>query len=144
MQLYAEVEMIQELGKEINCALTKEPIQVDNQKFLEIDGYSESAHVLCEAYAHIGKLKGAQRQKVLTDAIKMLYVAKLRGGYWRKILLFADDEAAQPFKNGTWYAEAIKKFGFEIRVVEKLKDEIRKKLEKAQKRQKMQNIGGRT
>jgi hypothetical protein len=136
--------MIQEIGKQINCALTqKKQIKVDNQKYLEIDGYSESAHILCEAYAHIGKLKGAQRQKVLTDAIKMLYAEKLLWGDWRKILLFADDNAAKSFESGTWYAMAMEKFGIEIRVVS-FNKETRKIVLDAQNRQVMQNVDGGT
>ena len=141
VQLQAEVEMLQEIGKKIDCVLTKEPIQVDNHMPLEVDGVSKSEYILCEAYAHIGKLKGAQHQKVITDAMKMLYAERLLGGKWRKILLFADDTTAKSFESGTWYAEAIKEFEIEIRIVT-LKDETRYKILEAQKRQVMQNIGG--
>lgn len=140
VQKDAEKKMLRKLEKEINCSLTEKQIEINHKLKLELDGYSESECILCEAYAHIGKLRGAQPRKVLADAIKLLYAERLLPGIWRKILLFADDKAAQPFKNGTWYAEAIKEFGIEIRVSE-LKEKTRKKLEETQKTQKMQNIG---
>lgn len=141
VQNEAENEMIRQLEKEINCSLTEKQNEINHKLKLELDGYSESARILCEAYAHIGKLRGAQPRKVLADAIKLLYAERKLPGIWRKILLFADDKAAQPFKNGTWYAEAIKEFGIEIRVSGKLKEKTRKKLEETQKTQKIQNIG---
>ncbi len=139
VQSKAEGEMILEIEKQINCTLTKKPIKANNHK-LELDGFSESPRILCEAYAHIGKLKGAQHKKVLTDALKMLYAQRLLGGSWRKILLFCDNEAKISFESGTWYAEAVKEFGIEIKFV-KIKDETSDLIRNAQKRQARQNVG---
>lgn len=139
VQSQAEIEMLHKLEEQTKCTLSKEPIKIDNHISIEVDGHSKSEYILVEAYAHIGKLKGAQSRKVLTDAFKMLHAERLLGGHWRKILLFADEEVARIFIAGTWYAEAIKEFGIEIEVVS-LEKETNKLVLEAQKRQAMQNI----
>jgi hypothetical protein len=134
VQAKAESKMLSKLQMQIDCSLSKKKIRVDKNLFLEVDGYSEDKRVLCEAYAHIGDVKGAQYQKVLTDTMKMLFAEKLLGGKWRKIYLFADKKAAKTFESGTWYAKAMSKFGIEVKVVA-LDDETRGLVLEAQKKQ---------
>jgi hypothetical protein len=70
----------------------------------------------------------------MTDALKLLYAAKLVGRKGRRILLFADEEAAAPFKGKGWTAQCLKGYDIQVKVIElprKLRDEV----EKAQRRQ---------
>lgn len=99
---------------------------------LELDGACDT--VLCEIYAHIGKLKPAQEHKVLHDAAKLRYAERLLGSPRRKLLLFADRLAAAPFLDKRWKAQALAADGIEIVVVE-LPQDLREQVRLAQTRQ---------
>jgi hypothetical protein len=89
---------------------------------------------MCEAWAHIGLPKSAQRNKVMTDALKMVFIEKSLGMEFQKILIFADEEASKPFCGNTWQAKCLKAFNIETRIIE-LPPDIRERIVKAQKRQ---------
>jgi len=140
-QLKAEAELIRKLNQRFNWNLSNHTVAPDGRSPLQLDGYSSTDRVICEAYAHIGKIIGAQYQKVLTDTLKLAYAEKLLCGKWRKVLLFADNEAARIFRSGTWYADVIREYGVEIEIVP-LDTESRQAVVEAQKRQAMTNVGG--
>src|SRR5206468_6357464 len=85
-------------------------------------------------WAHQGPPKPAQKNKVLADALKLLYVERLKSVPARKILLFGDRVAARRFQGENWMARAMESFGIEIKIIE-LPLEMRNAVEKAQKRQ---------
>ncbi len=139
-QLTAEIEMIASLAKRLKCKLNTGIVKTPEGKNIAIDGISEQDRILVEIYAHIGKLKGAQYKKVLTDAFKLIYAEQILGtNKWRKILVFADNEAAAKFQSGTWYSESLKANNFAIEVVP-LSSAMHASIVNAQKRQKMTNI----
>ncbi len=135
----AESEIVQKVGLKLNCYLKKKSISVGSKQPIQIDGFSESPKVLCEAYARIGELKPAQAQKLSADVLKMLFVEKKLGGHWRKVLAFADERTAQPFKAVSWHSKVVEEFGVEVMVVS-LEPETRRLVLDAQKRQKMKNV----
>ena len=90
--------------------------------------------MLCEAWAHQGPTKPAQRNKVVSDAFKLLFVAGAGVKKPRLVLLLSDEIAAKPFRGRSWYAAALERFGFEIIVVA-LPPEIRRAIASAQMRQ---------
>ena len=103
--------------------------------WLQVDGASDDNTVLCEAWAHIGKPKPAQKNKVMSDALKLLYVEKLlEKTVHRKILIFADDDAASEFQGRSWRAKCLKKFNIEVLVVN-IPEQLRSEILTAQKRQ---------
>ncbi|MCX6095039.1 MAG: hypothetical protein NTY63_09515 [Candidatus Bipolaricaulota bacterium] len=105
---------------------------------VKLDGFSSEHRVLAEAYARHGVLKPAQRHKVATDILKMIYVERVLGGTWRKCLCFADEAAAQSVQGDGWLAQTVRTFGVEVRVYP-LPADVRDAVIAAQKRQVMVN-----
>ena len=126
--------MIDLLGNTLGVPLVKKRFDLPAGGWLEIDGYCDSPRILCEAWAHIGKPKPAQKNKVMADTMKLLFAASLDPGDHRLILAFADDVAASHFQGESWMAQALKAKGIETRVVE-LPNDVRKRAQLAQKRQ---------
>jgi len=102
------------------------------------DAIDPTRKVVVEAYARIGRVKGAQLNKIKGDILKLALVGKELGSEWRKILCFASSEAAKYAQGKSWVAEAAKVFGIEVIVVE-LPVEQHEKVIQAQKRQIMVN-----
>lgn len=103
-----------------------------------MDWASRKPAVVCEIYAHVGELKSGQFKKVMTDALRLVYVCELEDlpKSTTKILAFCDKVAASKFKDGkgNWMANAIKHFGIEIRV-EKIPEKMREDLVAEQRSQ---------
>jgi hypothetical protein len=106
---------------------------------VELDGYSREQRVLAEAHARHGKLKPAQRHKIASDILKMIYVERALGGTWRKYFCFADEAAAQSVQGDGWLAQTVREFGVEVRVYP-LPEDVRDAVLAAQKRQTMVNL----
>jgi len=122
------------LGENLGVTLSKKRFELPAGGWLEIDGYCESPRILCEAWAHQGKPKPAQKNKVMADALKLLYVSSLESGPARRILAFADKNAASHFQGRSWMAQALRAHGIEIHVVT-LPGETRERIRTAQERQ---------
>lgn len=133
-QVHAQKEILLLINQEYNLNLTSKKILIDDTLF-QVDGYSEEPPVLCEIYSRIGKMKVAQHNKIAKDILKMLLIEKMKGQQFRKIIAFADEEAAQPFISGeSWYSKLKDNFNIEIVIVQ-IPDELRNNLIQAQKRQ---------
>lgn len=139
----AEIEIVQKVGLKLGCYLKKKSIPVRSKQPIQIDGFSESPRVLCEAYARIGELKPAQAQKASADVLKLLFVEKQLGGHWKKVLAFSDEKTAKPFLSGSWHSRVVQEFGIEVIIVS-LEQETRKLVLEAQKRQQMKNVEDQT
>jgi hypothetical protein len=85
-QQEAEDLVIGLLGKSLGLALVKKRFELPAGGWLEIDGYCDSPRTLCEAWAHIGKPKSAQKNKVMADAMKLLFASSLAPGHQSLIL----------------------------------------------------------
>jgi hypothetical protein len=103
-QREAELLLIAALGERLGMKLCKRRFQLPAGGWLEIDSMCEVPLVLCEAWAHHGKPKNAQKNKVMTDAAKLIFAAKLCPSTPRLILLFGDEQAAAHFKGRSWMA----------------------------------------
>ena len=132
-QQKAELWMISALSKKLGAELTRRKWSLEGGSYIELDGYCESPKILCEAWAHIGILKTSQKNKVMTDAFKLIFVNKLVKGNSKLILLFADHEAAAHFKEKTWMAQCLKEHNIIVEVIE-LPTELKTEILKAQKR----------
>ena len=65
----------------------------------------------------------------------MLLIEKMNGRLYRKIIAFADEEAAQPFLDSeSWYAKLKENFGIEIIII-LIPEGLRINLIEVQKRQ---------
>ena len=65
---------------------------------LAVDGVSDDPPICCEAWAHQGPPKAAQRAKVAKDVLKLTFLASLASTPPRLILLFSDEAACAPFR----------------------------------------------
>jgi hypothetical protein len=117
-QRRAEREMLDAIGTALGVTLAKRRFPTSNGSRAEVDGVCEDPPVLVEAWAHQGEPKAAQKAKVLTDAIKLVWVEQKFLPGARKVLLFSDPQAARHFRARTWAAAALADFGIEIHVVE--------------------------
>lgn len=94
-QRECEELIIRIVGQTIGCELTKCRMALPNGGWLEIDGCDAHPNVLCEAWAHQGRVRPAQKYKVITDAGKLFLAGRILGTSPRKIIAFADDIPAQ-------------------------------------------------
>lgn len=133
-QREAEEKLLGELRNQFALKLRKKRYPLPAGGWLEIDGVCDSPRTFCEAWAHQGVPKSAQKNKVMTDAFKMLYATQLKDEAARKILLFGDKQAASHFKGNSWMAHALRHFGIEVVVVQ-LPEHTKDRIRKAQQRQ---------
>lgn len=132
-QRAAETLMVDALSKQIRVPLTPRRLELSDGVRVELDAASDDLSVVVEARAHQGQVKSAQRNKVLTDAFKLAFIARVLDRPTRLILLLSDDVAAARFRGG-WAAAALASFGVEIAVVE-LAHDVRQRIREAQARQ---------
>jgi len=133
-QREAETWLVDCLSKKLGVTLTKRKIPIDGGSWIELDGFCESPLVLCEAWAHIGPPKSAQKNKMMADAFKLLFANALVKGDGKRILLFADREAAAHFQGKSWMAQCLNKHNIIVEIIE-LPLERKTGILKAQKRQ---------
>ncbi len=134
-QRAAERVLIETLGADLGVVFGKSRRRTAEGATAELDGVCEEPPILVEAWAHQGPPRSAQKHKVMTDTLKLVWAESVffpAGA--RKILAFADEEAAAHFRRGSWMAAAIAHFGIEVRVVP-LPDEQRAQIRTAQERQ---------
>jgi hypothetical protein len=134
-QRNAEEVTLALLSDRLGVPLAKRRFALPNGGWLEVDAASESPPLLCEIWAHQGPPKSAQKAKVMTDAMKLVYARSLLPAEAdrriRLLLVFADDRAAAHFRGTSWMAEALKAEDIEITVVE-LPELVRLEVERAQ------------
>jgi hypothetical protein len=136
-QRAAEAVMLEALGHDLGVALVKQRLTSVEGAWVEIDGIAADPPTLVEAWAHQGPPKPAQKAKVMTDALKLIWAeAAFYPAGARKVLLFSDEAAAARFRpgGGAWAAAALAHFGVEVRVVA-LPEEARAAVRRAQERQ---------
>ena len=137
-QRSAEDTMLADLARARGYDFAVRPDAVKKLAGLKPDAVDWAKRVLVEAYARVGRLKGAQPHKVKGDILKLLLIERRLTGKWRKIICFGDDEAAKLLMGKSWVAAAAQEFGVEVVVV---KHSVRtaKTIVAAQKRQRMVN-----
>jgi hypothetical protein len=133
-QREAETAMVRLLSERIGIDLKPEPIQLPEGGWLQLDGFSVSPRVACEAWAHQGEAKSAQKDKVTKDILKLMFIRAVTQTETRLILLFSDEAAAKFLRGRSWRAQAMRSLGIEIQVVD-VPTDVRDKIIAAQKRQ---------
>jgi hypothetical protein len=132
-QQEAEQWLLDTLSAKLGVKLTKRRWQLGRGSWTELDGFSESPLILCEAWAHVGAPKSAQKNKVMTDAFKLLFVSRFLEANGRRILLFGDIEAARHFQGTSWMARCLRQYGIEVEVVD-MSPELKARVVNAQER----------
>jgi hypothetical protein len=126
--------MVAWLEIELGCELEPKRIDLPDGSWLALDAYCKDPLVICEAWAHQGPPKSAQKMKIMNDAMKLLAARRIVGEHARAILLFADDEAASRFGRKTWHATALAESRIEV-MVARLPDDLKADIRAAQTRQ---------
>jgi hypothetical protein len=132
----AERFMLDLLGAELGTTLAPERIALASGARVEIDGTDAARSILVECWAHQGAPKPAQKHKVLSDALKLTWIASTLYPRPRLILCMSDPMAAAPFvsPSRSWAAQALNDLGIEVLEVQ-LPEEIRLGIQAAQTRQ---------
>src|SRR5574338_787939 len=117
-QQLAHKEILSLLNAKYQLTLESRKVLINDTLF-QVDGYSENPPILCEIYSRIGKMKVAQTNKIGKDILKMLLIEKMQNKTFRKIIAFADEEAAKSFSGGeSWYSKLKDHFNIEILVID--------------------------
>jgi hypothetical protein len=112
-QRFAEVEILKAVSSRHGVEL-----QPATRNGMAFDGFSVDPPYLVEVWAHQGSPKPAQKNKVLADALKLQFADRsIFDGRAAKILALASEDAARPFREGTWMAGALEALGIAIEVV---------------------------
>ena len=128
--------MLDALAGELACTLEPSTIALPNGARVEIDGTDGSHSILVECWAHQGPAKAAQKHKVLSDALKLTWIATTIYPRPRLILCMSDSAAATFFSPGSksWAARALQDLGVEVKVID-LPAETKQAIQAAQARQ---------
>jgi hypothetical protein len=140
VQQLAEGFMVSALSKDLGRTLTKATVPIGKSS-VSVDGFhrEDGRVILAEAWAHMGKVRAAQRNKVLTDMLKLILIeTALRRSHpalaVECYLVFADATAASVVKGHSWAAAAASEFGIRPHVVT-LSEDIIDAIREAQRRQ---------
>jgi hypothetical protein len=133
-QKRAERAMIEALSARLGLVLAPRTITLPSGNRLAVDGMVDDPLVDCEAWAHQGPPKAAQRAKVAKDLLKLMLLARIAPVAPRLILLFSDEAACAPFRTRSWMADVVELNDVEIEVVE-LPADLREAVIAAQRRQ---------
>lgn len=142
VQMQAEELIFQKVEDVLNIKLEKNRkiYLADNAfTYIQPDFYSEECKIIGEIFAHIGKPKKAQDNKIANDVLKMLLLEKITGQQYRKMLVVCDAAEQKKLHGQSALAESIRQFSVEIMYIE-LEDNMREQIIKAQELQKMTNI----
>ena len=141
VQMHAEDIIFQKVAALLGITLERNPkvFLADNTStFMQPDFYSAEDKVVGEIFAHIGKPKKAQDNKIANDILKMLLLEKVKGKRYRKILVVCDEAELKKLTGLSVLAESIRQFDIEVMYVE-VDENLRNQLLRAQARQKMVN-----
>jgi hypothetical protein len=123
VQQAAEQLMLAELSQVLKVTLVKASIPIGTTS-VSVDGfyYEGTKVVLAEAWAHVGKAKPAQRNKVLADLLKLALISAVlkRGNDDLKVesyLVFADRDAATLVTGKSWASIAAAEFHINPQIV---------------------------
>jgi hypothetical protein len=132
----AERVMLDRLGDRLGRRLEPARIGLRSGARVEIDGADTDHSVLVECWAHQGPPKGGQKHKVLTDALKLTWIATTIYPRPELVLCMSDPVAAAPFlpQSKSWAAQALADLGIRIEIVE-LPEDVRIAVVRAQERQ---------
>ena len=140
-QMHAEEKIFALVEKTLNVRFEKNPkLYLSNNEYTYIqpDFYSSEHLIIGEIFAHIGKPKKAQDNKIANDILKMLLLDKISGKQYRKIIVVCDKEEEKKLRGASALSESIRQFQIEILYIQ-IDEKLREEILKAQERQKMTN-----
>ena len=140
-QVKAEDILFSLVEQKLGVLLEKNPmLYFSNNKYsyIQPDFYSAQEQIVGEIFAHVGKPKKAQNNKIANDILKMLLLDKISKTTYRKILVVCDQEELKALQGQSALSESIRQFGIEVLFIE-LDKKIKQQIQNAQDRQKMTN-----
>lgn len=137
VQQLAEPLIRQKVAEFIGKPLVAASVKLDSGAPVQVDGVTDDESVFVEISAHQGALKGGQRHKVATDALKLITLGRSRPQA-QLILAFGDRAAAAFVTQGTWMSEALASWKIKVLVID-LETDVRDGIRAAQARQVMVN-----
>lgn len=142
VQMQAEEVLFHKVEDLLNVKLDKNKkiFMADNAfTYIQPDFYSEQDCIIGEIFAHIGKPKKAQDNKIANDILKMLLLEKKKGKQYHKIIVVCDEEEQKKLQGLSVLAESIRQFDIEIVYIE-LDENMRNQILEAQELQRMTNV----
>ena len=142
VQMQAEEVLFHKVEDLLNVKLDKNKkiFMADNAfTYIQPDFYSEQDCIIGEIFAHIGKPKKAQDNKIANDILKMLLLEKKKGKQYHKIIVVCDEEEQKKLQGLSVLAESIRQFDIEIVYIE-LDGNMRNQILEAQELQRMTNV----
>ena len=140
-QMRAEKKIFSLVEKSLNVLLERNPkLYLSNNEYTYIqpDFYSEGHRIIGEIFAHIGKPKKAQDNKIANDILKMLLFEKVTQKQYRKIIVVCDELEERKLRGVSALSESIRQFGIDILYIQ-IDEQLRQEIINAQERQKMTN-----
>ncbi len=137
----AEIEILKLLSEHLGVTLRgKKRISVGHQKEVEVDGHCKEPKIIVEIYAHVGKLKSAQVNKIAKDFLKFQLIRAEVGFFQDSQCIFVCVcESVRRGIRDCWLAAAAKTFGIEI-IYLQIDTEQKAVLRSAQHRQNHLNL----
>ena len=133
-QIMAGVVLFQMTEQWLGVKLERSPHIMMGSTYMEPDFYSEDEGIIGEIFAHFGKPKKAQNNKIANDMLRILFAERRLNRTFRKILVVCDEEEESYLKGDNLIAQEIREFGFEVKRFE-LPAEWKIKVMDAQRRQ---------
>jgi hypothetical protein len=134
-QRAAEVVMLAELTRALGVQISPRRLTSPEGSIVDVDGVANDGSVLVECWAHRGRAKGSQPDKLLKDAIKLHWVATwLEPKPSRLLISVSDPEAIYHLQGKSWQGAAMQSLGIELLVVN-LPADVVAAIEAAQLRQ---------
>ena len=137
-QMSAESYIRDALNHEYGLSLKPRKLDLGGGVCVELDGFDEENRVLCEIYARVGRLKGAQPNKLAADILKMELIERKLTMNFRKMIAFCDAEAARSSRSKSWLSYVASELGVDVEVMN-IPEDVRVQILIAQERQKMVN-----
>lgn len=138
-QQMAEQIIFEKVQNWLNKNLKENAKILVGKTYMQPDFYSKEDGIIGEIFAHIGKPKKGQDNKIANDILKMLLLEKLEKRTYRKIIVVCDEQERGKLKGTSVLAECIKQFDIEVKMID-IETDLRTMLIAAQKRQRMTNV----
>ena len=142
VQMQAEDAIYGKLEEQLNIKFERNKklyLAGNSYTYMQPDFYSEADCIVGEIFAHIGKPKKAQDNKIANDILKMLLLEKITGKEYRKIIVVCDMAEKKKLEGQSVLAESIRQFGVEVLYIE-ISHDMQQQIVDAQTRQKMTNV----
>lgn len=137
-QQMAEQIIFEKVQNWLNKNLKENAKILVGKTYMQPDFYSKEDGIIGEIFAHIGKPKKGQDNKIANDILKMLLLEKLEKRTYRKIIVVCDEQEMKKITGTSVLAECIRQFDIEVKMIN-IETDLRTMLIAAQKRQRMIN-----